>query len=164
MMQSSAEFRIAALRASLSFSAASLWARSMMIPAMLEKIGFPIAVVYKYFDDHGPYLAAILPYYAFIAIFPLRLISSSILGFVLGEAALLGLAGGMAGALLAYPLVEHPLSRYFEESMHFAPLHVPLAAAIGAVLVGVALGAVAAALPALRASRLEVVNALRRIA
>ncbi len=89
---------------------------------------------------------------------------SAILGFVLGEAALLGLAGGMAGALLAYPLVEHPLSRYFEESMHFAPLHVPLAAAIGAVLVGVALGAVAAALPALRASRLEVVNALRRIA
>lgn len=26
-------------------------------------VGFPIAVVYKYFDDHGPYLAAILTYY-----------------------------------------------------------------------------------------------------
>src|SRR5690606_30110951 len=34
-------------------------------------IGFPIAVVYKYFDDQGPYLAAALTYYAFIAIFPL---------------------------------------------------------------------------------------------
>ena len=48
--------------------------------------------------------------------------------------------------------------------MKHMPRLLPLAAAIGAVLVGVALGAVAAALPALRASRLEVVNALRRIA
>ena len=47
--------------------------------------GFPIAVIYKYFDDHGPYLAAILTYYSFIAIFPLLLISSSILGFVLQD-------------------------------------------------------------------------------
>jgi membrane protein len=46
-------------------------------------IGFPIAVVYKYFDDQGAYLAAILTYYAFIAIFPLLLLSTSILGFVL---------------------------------------------------------------------------------
>ncbi|MDX6231787.1 MAG: rane protein, partial [Nocardioidaceae bacterium] len=37
-------------------------------------IGFPIAVVYKYFDDQGPYLAAIISYYAFIAIFPLLLL------------------------------------------------------------------------------------------
>jgi YihY family inner membrane protein len=48
-------------------------------------IGFPIAVVYKYFDDQGPYLAAIISYYAFIAIFPLLLISSSILGFFLRD-------------------------------------------------------------------------------
>jgi membrane protein len=46
-------------------------------------IGFPIAVVYKYFDDQGPYLAAIISYYAFIAIFPLLLLGSSILGFFL---------------------------------------------------------------------------------
>ena len=43
----------------------------------------PIAVVYKYFDDQGNYLAAILTYYAFIAIFPLLLLASSIFGFVL---------------------------------------------------------------------------------
>lgn len=48
-------------------------------------IGFPIAVVYKYFDDQGPYLAAIIAYYAFIAIFPLLLLGSSILGFVLQD-------------------------------------------------------------------------------
>ncbi len=46
-------------------------------------VGFPLGVVYKYFDDQGPYLAAILTYYAFIAIFPLLLIASSVLGFVL---------------------------------------------------------------------------------
>ena len=45
-------------------------------------VGFPIAVVYKYFDDQGAYLAAILTYYAFIAIFPLLLLSTSILGFI----------------------------------------------------------------------------------
>ena len=43
----------------------------------------PIAVVYKYWDDQGNYLAAILTYYAFTAIFPLLLIASSVLGFVL---------------------------------------------------------------------------------
>ena len=46
-------------------------------------IGFPLAVIYKYFDDQGPYLAAIVSYYAFIAIFPVLLLSTSILGFVL---------------------------------------------------------------------------------
>ena len=46
-------------------------------------LGFPIAVVYKYFDDQGPYLAASLTYYAFISIFPLMLLGSSILGIVL---------------------------------------------------------------------------------
>lgn len=48
-------------------------------------VGFPIAVIYKYFDDQGPYLAAIISYYAFIAIFPLLLLGSSILGFVLQD-------------------------------------------------------------------------------
>ena len=46
-------------------------------------LGFPLAVVYKFFDDHGGYLAAIITYYAFIAIFPLLLIASSVLGFLL---------------------------------------------------------------------------------
>ena len=46
-------------------------------------VGLPIAVVYKYFDDQGAYLSAILTYYAFIAIFPLLLLSTSILGFIL---------------------------------------------------------------------------------
>lgn len=48
-------------------------------------LGFPIAVLYKYFDDQGAYLAAIITYYAFIAIFPLLLMGSSILGFFLQD-------------------------------------------------------------------------------
>jgi membrane protein len=46
-------------------------------------LGFPLAVVYKFFDDQGSYLAVIVTYYAFVAIFPMLLISSSVLGFVL---------------------------------------------------------------------------------
>jgi membrane protein len=43
----------------------------------------PIAVVYKYIDDSGPYLAALITYYAFVSLFPLLLLMSTILGHVL---------------------------------------------------------------------------------
>lgn len=46
-------------------------------------LGYPLAVIYKYFDDQGNYLAAIITYYAFISIFPLLLLGSTILGFFL---------------------------------------------------------------------------------
>ena len=45
--------------------------------------GFPIAVLYKYFDDDGPYLAALITYYGFLSLFPLLLLGSTILGFIL---------------------------------------------------------------------------------
>jgi membrane protein len=45
--------------------------------------GFPIAVVYKYFDDSGGYLAALITYYGFLSLFPLLLLGSTILGLVL---------------------------------------------------------------------------------
>jgi YihY family inner membrane protein len=45
--------------------------------------GFPVAVVYKYADDQGGYLAALITYYGFLSIFPLLLLASSALGFVL---------------------------------------------------------------------------------
>jgi YihY family inner membrane protein len=40
-------------------------------------------VAYKYFDDFGAYLAALLTYYGFVSLFPLLLLLSTILGFVL---------------------------------------------------------------------------------
>lgn len=45
--------------------------------------GFPIAVVYKFGEDQGPYLAALITYYGFLSVFPMLLLLTSVLGFVL---------------------------------------------------------------------------------
>lgn len=45
--------------------------------------GFPIAVVYKFLDDRGGYLAALIAYYAFLSLFPLLLLFTTLLGIVL---------------------------------------------------------------------------------
>lgn len=45
--------------------------------------GFPIAVIYKFGEDQGPYLAALITYYGFLALFPMLLLLTSTLGFVL---------------------------------------------------------------------------------
>lgn len=47
------------------------------------RAGLPIAVIYKFADDQGNYLAALIAYYGFVSIVPLLLLSSTILGFVL---------------------------------------------------------------------------------
>lgn len=46
-------------------------------------LGFPLAVVYKFFDDRGLYLAAMVTYYGFVSLFPLLLLFLSALGFFL---------------------------------------------------------------------------------
>lgn len=45
--------------------------------------GLPIAVVYKFADDQGTYLAALITYYGFLSLFPLLLLLSTILNFAL---------------------------------------------------------------------------------
>jgi membrane protein len=45
--------------------------------------GFPLAVIYKFADDQGSYLAALITYYGFLSLFPLLLLLVTILGFVL---------------------------------------------------------------------------------
>jgi len=45
--------------------------------------GFPIAVLYKFFDDQGSYLSALIAYYGFLSLFPLLLLLTSVLGFLL---------------------------------------------------------------------------------
>ncbi len=45
--------------------------------------GYPLAVVYKFFDDQGNYLAALIAYYAFVSLFPLLFLLSTVLGYVL---------------------------------------------------------------------------------
>ncbi|MGH3413592.1 MAG: YihY/virulence factor BrkB family protein [Marmoricola sp.] len=46
-------------------------------------VAFPIATIYKFFDDAGNYLAAALTYYALVSVLPLLLLASTVLGFVL---------------------------------------------------------------------------------
>ncbi|MBY6410262.1 YihY/virulence factor BrkB family protein [Rhodococcus sp. BP-252] len=45
--------------------------------------GFPLAVVYKFLDDRGGYLSALIAYYAFLSLFPLLLLFTTLLGIVL---------------------------------------------------------------------------------
>src|SRR3954451_2552640 len=47
--------------------------------------GFPIAVLYKLFDDDGHFLAALITYYGFLALFPVLLLTSTILGLLLAD-------------------------------------------------------------------------------
>ena len=46
-------------------------------------LGFPLAVAYKFADDQAPYLTALITYYGFLSLFPLLLLLTTILGFVL---------------------------------------------------------------------------------
>lgn len=48
-------------------------------------LGFPIAVAYKFFDDFGGYLAALITYYAFVSLFPLLLLLVTVLSWVLSS-------------------------------------------------------------------------------
>jgi membrane protein len=45
--------------------------------------GAPLAVIYKFHDDQGVYLAALIAFYGFLSLFPLLLLFTTILGFVL---------------------------------------------------------------------------------
>lgn len=47
------------------------------------RAGLPVAVIYKFVDDQGSYLAALIAYYGFLSLFPLLLLLSTILNFFL---------------------------------------------------------------------------------
>ena len=71
---------------------------------------FPIAVIYKFADDQGNYLSALITYYAFLGMFPLLLLASSILGFVLqGNPELQ--AQILDSALSQFPVIGDQLGR-----------------------------------------------------
>ncbi|MFO0580554.1 MAG: ABC transporter permease [Polyangia bacterium] len=85
--------------------------------------------------------------------------------FVLGEALCIGALGGGLGLFISYPLVEKGMGRWIEENMgaFFPYFRIPPATAGLALLLALVLGLVAAALPAYRAARINVLNALRRV-
>src|ERR1700712_1159480 len=61
----------------------SLVARLDELQRRHPRAGAPLAGLYKYFDDAGGHLAALITYYGFLSLFPLLLLMSTILGFVL---------------------------------------------------------------------------------
>ncbi|MEO9324173.1 YihY/virulence factor BrkB family protein [Nocardioides sp. C4-1] len=67
----------------MSSSEPGLVARLDAFQQRHKVVGLPISVVYKYVDDGGPQLAALITYFAFVSLFPLLLLASTILGFVL---------------------------------------------------------------------------------
>jgi membrane protein len=73
-------------------------------------VGLPLAIVYKFFDDQGGYLAAVVSHYAFVAILPLLLIASSVLGFVLQGHPQLE-QEILSSALAQFPIVGDQLGR-----------------------------------------------------
>jgi putative ABC transport system permease protein len=84
---------------------------------------------------------------------------------ILGEAVVTGIVAGMAGIAASYPLVQKGMGHWFEENMgqFFPYFRISAAVAFGAILLSVTLAAGAAMVPALQASRLSVVDALRRL-
>ena len=72
--------------------------------------GFPLAVVYKFLDDRGGYLAALIAYYAFLSLFPLLLLFTTVLGIVLaGNPDLQGLI--LDSAMSQIPVIGDQLSQ-----------------------------------------------------
>lgn len=85
---------------------------------------------------------------------------------VVGEAAVLGMAGGAVGLGISYPFLNVGLARFVEENFgQFFPFFrvTPESAAV-AMGLAVGLAVVASGIPAIRAYRLHVVDALRRLA
>ncbi len=96
-------------------------------------LGFPVAVVYKFIDDQGGYLAALITYYGFVSVFPLLLLLVSVLGFTLeGDPALQQALLG--SALQQFPIIGPQLQQNVA-SIHGSSLGVILGIA-GAVYGG----------------------------
>jgi len=73
-------------------------------------LGVPVGVFFKFVDDQGPYLAAIVSFYATLAVFPILLLATSIFGFVLqGNDELQKQV--LDSALTTFPIIGEELGR-----------------------------------------------------
>jgi putative ABC transport system permease protein len=86
--------------------------------------------------------------------------------WVVAEALVMGVVGGVLGALFAWPLINLAIGNFLEENMgtvfpyfRLEPLMIATGIALAAILAGAA-----AAIPAWQASKLRVIDAVRRIA
>jgi len=85
--------------------------------------------------------------------------------FILTESLVVGALGGAFGLLISYPLVQEGVGRWIEENMGsiFPYFRISPSTAATAMALALTMALAAAAIPAYRAARLNVVNALRRI-
>jgi putative ABC transport system permease protein len=86
--------------------------------------------------------------------------------WIVVESLAIGILGGVLGLVFAWPLINFGFGRFVEENMGgFFPYFRLEAGNIGLGLAAAALlGVLASSIPAWRASKLEVVNAVRRVA
>jgi putative ABC transport system permease protein len=87
----------------------------------------------------------------------------ALVGLVLAEGALLGLAGAVVGLAISYPLFEGLVSRILRDALQFPPIEISWRVASAAVLLGAGTAMLSAGLPAYRVGRLGVTEALRRV-
>jgi putative ABC transport system permease protein len=86
--------------------------------------------------------------------------------FIIGEALTVAFLAGMVGLVLSFPLVQLGMGRWLEENMgsFFPHFVIDPMTAVWAVLLTLLLGGIASLIPAVQAGRLQVTDALRRIA
>ena len=88
-----------------------------------------------------------------------------VVGFIIGESALVALGGGLLGAGLTALIVNVAFGPLLEKEMAglFPYFHASLPTIAVALTAAVVVGAIAGLIPAIRASRLKVTDALRRL-
>jgi putative ABC transport system permease protein len=86
--------------------------------------------------------------------------------FIVSESMVIAVIGGVLGIGLSYPFVQEGMGRWIEENMgsYFPYFRIDPKTTVAAAVLALVLGAIAAAIPAYRASKLRVVDALRRVA
>jgi len=73
-------------------------------------LGFPLGVIYKFVDDQGGHLAALITYYGFVSLFPSLLLLVSVLGYTLeGDPALQ--QAFLGSALQQFPIIGPQLQQ-----------------------------------------------------
>ncbi len=85
--------------------------------------------------------------------------------FIVGEAFTIGVLSALLGVAISYPIVEQGMGRWLEENMGgwFPYFQIDPKTTATAVLLAIALAVVASLVPAYRASKLPVTQALRRV-
>ncbi len=91
--------------------------------------------------------------------------SRHIMWSIVSESAVVGLASGLLGLLLAYPLVQNGLGGWLEENMgaYFPYFRIHPLTAVSAVLLCTTLGILASIVPAWGATRIRLTDALRQV-